>query len=89
MCQLHEAAKDRTVWRPIKLGLWTGRAQSTNVPVERGGPTAYARRNIDDPVNAFMSLMDQRGVLRSEIRGLARYVESKARISRTTKVALF
>ena len=44
---------------PIKLGLWTGRAQSKNVPVGRGGPTAYARRNIDDPMNAFMYLMDQ------------------------------
>ena len=31
----------------------------------------------------------QRGVLRSEINGLASYVESKARVFSVTKVALF
>ena len=31
----------------------------------------------------------QRGVLRSQFSGLARYVKSKARLPCTTKVALF
>lgn len=59
MCGLYETAKDGTVWRPIQPGLRTGRAQSQNVLTERGSPTAYARRNIDDPVSAFMCLMDR------------------------------
>ncbi|KAM7367486.1 hypothetical protein PAMP_013778 [Pampus punctatissimus] len=60
VCELYETAKDGTIWRPIQPGLRTGRAQSQNIVTEKGGPTPYARRNIDDPMSAFMCLMDRR-----------------------------
>ncbi|XP_010765806.1 uncharacterized protein isoform X2 [Notothenia coriiceps] len=54
----HETGKDGTLWIPENPGLRTGRVKSNNVLTEGAGPTAHARHNIDDPLSAFMCLMD-------------------------------
>ncbi|XP_049440208.1 uncharacterized protein LOC125893527 isoform X1 [Epinephelus fuscoguttatus] len=58
MCEGHATGNDGTVWKCIKPGLRTERAQSQSTLTEAAGPTAHARSNIDDYLSAFMCLVD-------------------------------
>lgn len=54
----HETAKDGTIWTVAQTGENRGRRQSTNVITEAAGPTAHAKRNIEDALTAFLCLVD-------------------------------
>ncbi|KAM7018170.1 piggyBac transposable element-derived protein 4-like [Tautogolabrus adspersus] len=54
-----EQGKDGTNWETIQPGGHSGRQQSQNVLTESAGPTAHARRNIEDPLSAFLCLLDR------------------------------
>uniref|UniRef100_A0A3B3SZ47 PiggyBac transposable element-derived protein domain-containing protein n=1 Tax=Paramormyrops kingsleyae TaxID=1676925 RepID=A0A3B3SZ47_9TELE len=54
----YETAKDGTVWTIIETGENSGRRQSQNVMTEVSGPTAHAKRNIEDALSAFLCLID-------------------------------
>ncbi|XP_056120044.1 piggyBac transposable element-derived protein 3-like [Rhinichthys klamathensis goyatoka] len=53
-----ETAKDGTVWTYVELGEDRGRRQCQNVITEAAGPTAHAKRNIEDALTAFLCLVD-------------------------------
>ncbi|XP_041641302.1 uncharacterized protein LOC121508476 [Cheilinus undulatus] len=55
-----EQAKDGTLWEVIQPGAQSGRAQSQNVLTESAGPTAHAKRNVEDAVSTFLCLDDRR-----------------------------
>ncbi|KAK5622837.1 hypothetical protein CRENBAI_024143 [Crenichthys baileyi] len=53
-----ERGKDGTVWITVDHGENRGRRPSQNVLTEDEGPTAYAKRNIQDALSAFLCLVD-------------------------------
>ncbi|XP_053197121.1 piggyBac transposable element-derived protein 4-like [Scomber japonicus] len=56
-----EVGKDGTVWSTIHPGGHPGgRHQAQNVLTESAGPTAFAKRNIEDAQSAFSCLLDQK-----------------------------
>ncbi|XP_049906787.1 uncharacterized protein LOC126394167 [Epinephelus moara] len=54
-----EQGRDGTPWRSIQPGGHSGRQQSQNVLTETTGPTAHAKRNIEDALSAFTCLLDR------------------------------
>ncbi|XP_032379457.1 piggyBac transposable element-derived protein 3-like [Etheostoma spectabile] len=50
--------KDGTAWTVLPLTDRAGRKQSQNVLTEAAGPTAHAKRNIEDALTAFVCLFD-------------------------------
>ncbi|KAM7402628.1 hypothetical protein PAMP_017851 [Pampus punctatissimus] len=52
--QRHETVKDGTVWTVIQSGKNSGKRKSHNVFTEAAGPTAYAKRNIEDALTSFL-----------------------------------
>ncbi|XP_026059293.1 uncharacterized protein LOC113043955 [Carassius auratus] len=53
-----EKGKDGTVWTILQSTERPGRRQSQNVLTEAAGPTAHAKRNIEDALTAFLCLFD-------------------------------
>ncbi|KAK5622843.1 hypothetical protein CRENBAI_023966 [Crenichthys baileyi] len=53
-----ERGKDGTVWTTVDHGENRGRRPSQNVLTEAEEPTAYAKRNIQDALSAFLCLVD-------------------------------
>lgn len=53
-----EKGKDGMVWTVIQPTEHLGRRQSHNILTEAGGPTAHAKRNIEDALTAFLCLFD-------------------------------
>ncbi|TRY76094.1 hypothetical protein DNTS_033980 [Danionella cerebrum] len=56
--EIRETAKDGTVWTVVEQSENRGRLQSQNVMTEAAGPTAHAKRNIEDALTAFLCLVD-------------------------------
>lgn len=61
IAERHETAKDGTVWTVIQSGENRG---SQNVMTAAPGPTAHAKRNIEDALTAFLCLVDDAPWLR-------------------------
>ncbi|CAM4571152.1 unnamed protein product [Leuciscus chuanchicus] len=53
-----EKGKDGTVWTVLQSTERPGRRQSQNVLTEAAGPTAHAKRNIEDALTAFLWVFD-------------------------------
>lgn len=53
-----EMAKDGTVWSDFVPGAATGRTPERNIFTDKPGPTAYAKRRIDDHLSSFLCLLD-------------------------------
>ncbi|XP_073345276.1 uncharacterized protein [Pagrus major] len=53
-----EKGKDGTVWMVLQPDGRPGRRQSQNVLTEAAGPTAHAKRNVEDALTAFLCVFD-------------------------------
>ena len=53
-----EKGKDGTVWMVLQPDRRPGRRQSQNVLTEAAGPTAQAKRNVEDSLTAFLCVFD-------------------------------
>ncbi|CAK6973186.1 piggyBac transposable element-derived protein 4-like [Scomber scombrus] len=54
-----ELGKDGTIWSAIAPGGHSGRQRGQNVLTESAGPTAFAKRNLEDAQSVFFSLLDR------------------------------